>query len=283
MKRVLVLSASIFFNTLLLAQGNLQEITKPIVAEGKRLYRSEMASWYGTDVFMERYKKTENIAGYFSYASGDSTKCIFYSKDKNPVAIGTISFDSTFNVETANVDISDRNFTAKEFDLYSIRENALQLVSNDSFFLRYKNTGVNLIPLIENGEKKVYCLTGSQTNGVVYFGNDYLIVYNDKNELVSKKRLHHSLIPVEYGKPTDKDENVVGGMHTHLPETGDFMTATDICTIMLYEKIAKWKQHIVVSQNYMSIWNCDTDNMVTITREAMDKIYSNDKKKKEKE
>ena len=283
MKRVLVLSASIFLDTLLPAQDNLQEITKPIVAEGKRLYRSEMASWYGTDVFMERYKKTENIAGYFSYASGDSTKCIFYSKDKSPVAIGTISFDSTFNVETANVDISERNFTAKEFDLYSIRENALQLVSNDSFFLRYKNTGVNLIPLIENGEKKVYYLTGSQTNGVVYFGNDYLIVYNDKNELVSKKRLHQSLIPVEYRKPTDKDENVVGGMHTHLPETGDFMTATDICTIMLYEKIAKWKQHIAVSQNYMSIWNCDTDNLVTITREAMDKIYSNDKKKKEKE
>ena len=31
--------------------------------------------------------------------------------------------------------------------------------------------------------------------------------------------------------------------------------ATDICTLMLYEKFAKWKQHNVVSKNYLNIWN----------------------------
>lgn len=241
-----------------------------------------MASWYGTDIFMERYKAKENIRGYFSYADGDSTRCVFYTKAEKPLVIGTITFDSSFNTETANADISERKFTIKENDLYAIRENALELVSNDSFFLRYKNTGVNLIPLVENGKKKVYYLTGSQTNGVVYFGNDYLMIYNDNNELESKKRLHKNLISVDYGKQTNKDENVMGGMHTHLPETGDYMTATDICTIMLYEKIANWKQYIVVSQNYTCIWNCETDSLLTITREAMDKIYGTDKKKKTK-
>ena len=42
-------------------------------------------------------------------------------------------------------------------------------------------------------------------------------------------------------------------IHNHQEETGDFITATDICTLMLYEKFAKWKNHIVVSKKYMSI------------------------------
>src|SRR5689334_9378884 len=38
-----------------------------IVDEGKQLYRSEMASWYGTDVFLEQFKERDKIGGYFSY------------------------------------------------------------------------------------------------------------------------------------------------------------------------------------------------------------------------
>jgi hypothetical protein len=30
-----------------------------------------------------------------------------------------------------------------------------------------------------------------------------------------------------------------GAMQCHLPEIGAFLTATDICTLMLYEKFAK--------------------------------------------
>jgi hypothetical protein len=47
-------------------------------------------------------------------------------------------------------------------------------------------------------------------------------------------------------KNQGKDE--IGAMHSHLPESGDFSTATDICTLMLYAQITKWKQHIVVSK-----------------------------------
>lgn len=74
----------------------------------------------------------------------------------------------------------------------------------------------------------------------------------------------------------------VGGVHAHLPETGDIITATDICTLMLYEKFAKWKQYIVISRNYVSIWNCNTNTLFTLTRKVWDKI-SNDQVKRHKE
>lgn len=59
----------------------------------------------------------------------------------------------------------------------------------------------------------------------------------------------------------DYDATVTEGeqettIHSHLPETGDYITATDICTLMLYEKAAKWKSHNVVSEKFLNIWDC---------------------------
>jgi hypothetical protein len=100
----------------------------------------------------------------------------------------------------------------------------------------------------------------------VIFGNDYLLNFDEQNNLITKKRLHKNLIPVNL--PTKPDEIAIGAMHSHLPETGDFITATDICTLMLYEKFAKWKQHIVIGENYVSIWDCEKDWLTLLSREA---------------
>jgi hypothetical protein len=65
---------------------------------------------------------------------------------------------------------------------------------------------------------------------------------------------------------------VVASIHTHLPESGDFITATDICTLMLYENFTTWNQHIVMSKNYVSIWDCKRNSLVVITKEAWEKM-----------
>ena len=40
-------------------QDNIEKVSDSLVAEGRRLYRSEMASWYGTDAFLEKYKNID--------------------------------------------------------------------------------------------------------------------------------------------------------------------------------------------------------------------------------
>ena len=276
MKRILlVLITLLTLNTF--AQNEPTEQAKPIVEEGKRLYRSEMASWYGTDLFLEKYKNGANIGGYFSYDDNGVEKCIFFSKGDKPKVIGTISFDSTFNTRTANTDLTERELTSGESDIYAIRKIALATINSDTLFKRYKNTSFNLIPMIYGGERKVYVLTGPQQTGVVIFGNDYLLSFDKNNNLVERKQLHKNIISINY------DEKDIDGiaMHTHLPETGDFMTATDICTLMLYEKFAKWKQHNVVSKDYLSIWNCRTDDLVVLPMSVVDKINKDKQDKKE--
>jgi hypothetical protein len=283
MKKIVYILTFLFLAINSFGQDKIENLTRPIVDEGKRLYKSEMASWYGTDIFIEQFKDREKIGGYFSYSDNEIAKCIFFSKGDNPKVIGTISFDSAYHVQTAKTDLSEREFTKSEFDLFTIRSIALKTINSDTLFKTYKNTSLNLIPLISNGEKKVYVLTGPQNNGVVIFGNDYLLTFNNENKLTNRKQLHRNIIVTNYGEKTEGGNEIVGAMHTHLPETGDFITSTDICTLMLYEKFAKWKQYNIISAHYFSIWNCETDNLTTITQEVMDKIDKDQKKRHKKE
>ncbi|MCB0802692.1 MAG: hypothetical protein KDB74_06310 [Flavobacteriales bacterium] len=266
-----------------LGQKNPNKEAQSIVVEGKLLYKSEMASWYGTDLFLNNYKKRENIGGYFSYSENDTAKCVFFSKTDNPRVIGTITFDGDYDVNRAKTDLTERDFTYEENKLYQIRKIALtELQTNENaFFKFYENTNPNIIPLSNGKEKKVYILTGPQQSGVVIFGNDYLLTFDNNNNLISKKQLHKNIISIEYGN-ADEGLKVEGTMHSHLPETGDFITATDIYTLMLYESFAKWKTHNVISEKYLNIWNCETDQLTIIPMSEVDKINKDQEKRKKK-
>lgn len=259
-------------------QKNQEQQVARIVEEGKQLYKTEMASWYGTDLFLESYKNRENIGGYFSYTENELAKCIFYSKAANPNVIGTISFDSTYRLDLAQIDLNERNFSKMENDLYEIRKRAVEEMNTNQggFFKFYQNTSPNIIPLINGSEKKVYVLTGPKKSDVVIFGNDYLLTFDQNNNLVSKKQLHQNIIPISYSNTA---EGEVVEMHTHLPETGELITATDVCTLMLYEKFANWTTHNVVSKKYLSIWNCQTDELVILPMKTVKKINKDQEKR----
>lgn len=275
------LTITFFFSFLIVttSYGQNQKVISEIVEEGKTLYQSEMASWYGTDVFSEKFndKKTQ-IGGYFSYSDGELTKCVFVTKGEKPKALVTVAFDKTFEVEKAIATNEERALTATEEQYNMLRQKAIELINSDTLFKVYNNTSLNLIPVIRNGQRKVFVLTGPKVNGVVVFGNDYQLLFDENNNVTEKKRLHKNIIPINYSPEEGKEASLA--MHSHLPETGDYITSTDICTLMLYEKFAKWKQHIVMSKKYVSIWNCESDELTVLTKEAWDKINDHQKKMK---
>ncbi|MDP4239883.1 MAG: hypothetical protein Q8904_10495 [Bacteroidota bacterium] len=281
MKRLLLISLT-FISLSAFGQNDFKTQTQAIVVEGKLLYKSEMASWYGTDLFLENHKDRTNVGGYFSYTIDEISKCVFFSKTDKPKVIGTISFDSSFSTKSAKIDLTERCFTNSENDLYTIRKIALEKLNSDTLFKRYNNTDLNLIPLASDNEKKVYVLTGPKQNGVVIFGNDYLLTFDNNNSLSSTKRLHKNIIPIRFGDKQKEGKEVEATIHSHLPETGDFITATDICTLMLYEKFTKWKRHNVVSKKYLNIWDCETNELNVIPMETIQKI-NNDQKNKRKQ
>lgn len=261
-----------------MAQDNLNDLAQPIVEEGKRLYRLEMASWYGTDIFLKQYSDRSNLEGYFSYLEGDRTICIFYSKADIPQIIGSVSFDSTYKAQDAIINLTERDFTQPEKELYATRKKALDIINADTIFKTYQKTNLNLIPITNGNEKKVYVLTGPEETGVIIFGNDYLLTFDNNNNLLSKRKLHRNIISINYSKEKSSEAT----MHTHLPETGEFITATDICTLMLYARFAKWKQHNVISKDYLNVWNCITNELTVIPSSTIKKINEDVKKRESK-
>jgi len=172
-----------------------------------------MASWYGSDIFIETYKEeAKNFGGYFSYVEGDDAKCIFYSRGDNPQVLATIIFDKTYDVKTAKSNNNYRDFTPLEKEYYTIRHAAALEVRKDTLFKTYKNTRLNLVPLIYEGQKKVYILTGTGETGLVVFGNDYLITFDKDSHITSKKQLHLNALFANYGN--DSDGNLITGEYT---------------------------------------------------------------------
>jgi hypothetical protein len=267
MNKILLLAILISAN--IFAQDKLEKVAKPIVEEGKMLYRSEMASWYGTDLFLEKFKEQSKIGGYFSYSEKDQMKCVFISKENNSKVLGSVTFDNSFDTKKAVTDLNERNLTETETNYFILRKKTLEVIMKDTLFKQFENMSLNIIPIISKAEKKVYLLSGPKKNGVVIFGNDYLIEFDKNNNVKNKKSLHKNIIPIEFKKDEGKDTETI---HNHLPETGDFITPTDICTLMLYEKFAGWKNHLVISKKYVSIWNCKTDELFIMTTDAMKKI-----------
>lgn len=271
---ILLLISSICFSQ----SRKIEKLRNQTVKEGKMLYRSEMASWYGTDAFLEKLSERKgDIGGYFSYPEGEKTKCVFFSKGDSPKIIGTISFDSIFSVEEAIIDGSIRDFSGLEKEYYQIRSLTLREINEnkEGLYSFYKDTNLNLVPMIVENEKKVYIMTGTAKSGVVLFGNDYLLTFDKNNKILTQKKLHKSLLTTEY-KGSDS------AMHSHLPEFEELITATDICTLMVYQKFTNWETYYVMSKDYVSIWNCKKAELIVMTKKAWETMNDNVKKLEDK-
>jgi hypothetical protein len=249
---------------------NLEKLSKEINEEGIALYRSEMASWYGTDVFKANYKQMENVGGYFSYIDESVPKCIFFSKENKVLA--TIAFPTNYNPQNAKLDLKERDFTSTEIEYFTIRENALARIKTDTLFKSYKNTSFNIVPLIKKNVKKVYVLTGPSVNNVVIFGNDYLITFNNKNEVKNVEKLHNSMIAQNIND--EKVGKTISGVHSHVIENWQTITPTDICTLMLYQNLTDWGSYITISKKFTSIWNSN-NNIVIMKTEDYKKMAEN--------
>lgn len=273
-KSLMFLSFFLVMSYLTLAQ-TVEEIA--IVEEGKKLYRLEMASWNGTDLFRMKYaNKLDQVGGYVSYETGDTVRCIFFTAGKPSKVILSISFDSTYNIEAAQVDASSRELSPYESEIVDMRQTSLAEINSDTLFKKYSNTNLNLIPVVDEKGRRVYVLTGPEQNGVVIFGNDYLLTFDDHNNVLTKKKIHQNLIAVQWGSSKKK---VIGSSHTHLPETADLITPTDICTLMLYQKFTGWETHMVVSWKYISTWHCHSNALTVIPQKELNKSVKDGKKR----
>lgn len=254
--------------------------TKKILNEGKLLFRMEKGSWYGTDHMLARFKtKKDSVGGYISYEAADNKiNTIFFSRfDSDKILIRYV-FDSLPKPEPLKIDTLDHNATDLEKNLISIRQDARDraYANEDKFFSFYDNTSLNFIPVINDKERSVFVLTGPQLSGVVLLGNDYKLSYDKKNEFKKKEKIHNSILQFPYTSG-DKENPTVSTIHSHV--ISEYISSTDICTLLLYKNYVEWNQHIVMSEKEVSIFDLENESLFTMKRKAWEKIYNTEKDK----
>lgn len=263
------------FLSLALSIFSFGQETDKILEEGKLLYRLEKASWYGTDDFLERFPgKIDSIGGYLSYVDENNRNInIFFKKDDPYSILVRYHFDSLPASKPLFIDTLNSVATQIESDLITIRQDAMQKIldNSDDFFKFYKNTSLNLIPIINNRERKVFIITGPQISNIVIIGNDYLLTYNNKNRFVKKEKINESKLEFPY-KSKNSENKMEMTYHSHI--LSDFINSTDICTLLLYKDFVEWKQHYVMSEKYVSIFDLEKERLVILTKEAWNRIYN---------
>ncbi len=88
------------------------------------------------------------------------------------------------------------------------------------------------------------------------------------------------MIPVPFGAEAGDGKDARSTLHVHLPETGSFITATDVCTLLLYERFAGWDGHTVVSKDYLNFWNCKTNELHIVPADTIKAINKDQERHK---
>lgn len=252
--------------------------TEKIIEEGKMLARLEKGSWFGTDDFFERFpSKRDSIGGYVSYQDENKKIITLFYKRSNPEEIVVrYTFHKNPLIIPEKIDTINKQVTPLEKDLIAINSEARKTVMEDSegFFSHYENTSFNFIPIISKKQKRVFILTGPQTNGIVIIGNDYVLEFDKKNTLKRKTKLHNSILHFPY-QSENQDSPIESTMHSHVLD--DFITSTDICTFLLYKDFVEWDQHIVISKKQVSFFNLKEETLFTMKRKDWEKIANSTK------
>src|SRR5690625_1712403 len=236
-----------------------------ILEEGKLLYRLEKGSWYGTDDMMLRFTtKKDSIGGYLSYKTEDEKiNTIFFSRFDPDVVLIRYQFDSVPKPRPLSIDTLIHTPSDLEKSLIAIRQDARKryLENEDDFFAFYEHTAPNFIPIIDKNKKEVFVLTGPQYSGMVLLGNDYKLKYNKKNKFKTKSKIHNTILQFPY-KSEEEENEIETTYHSHI--LSDYISSTDICTLLLYRDFVEWNRHIVMSEKKVSIFNLEKETLFTM-------------------
>lgn len=104
--------------------------------------------------------------------------------------------------------------------------------------------GLNMILMPKDDGYNFYIMTGANKSGIIPFGNDYLFMTDDSGNIQSWKRFHSRLIALDSKGPNGAVAREM--IHSHL-KAEPFITASDICTFMLYGKLCGQRSFQVLS------------------------------------
>lgn len=225
----LLISSVTLAQTIEISEQELKTKLDSVLIEGNLLFKYEKSAWISTDLAQENKDIKKDFGGFFTYEDQEKIKVIILGK-KSQNCIAEYIFENDFT-KPQTVKIESRELSNKEIDLLEIRDKILINVSNEKYGISIpEGYSPNLILLPSQEKYKLYIIMGTSQNDLIPFGNDYFFIADKNGEIENWQKFHSRIIPGH----TKMDGNKVSKFtHSHL-KTTPLITATDICTFMLY-------------------------------------------------
>ncbi len=226
----LAASSITFGQELKLSDEELRIKLDSVVAEGNLLYKYERSAWVSTDLANADKNVKDNFGGYLTYQTKGGFKTIILDKDRKTCIAEYVYTD---NFEAPDLTSAQkRNLNSTEKKLIGVRHKLITNAIDSEYGLGApEGYSLNFVLIPANKEYKLYVLTGTTLSDIIPFGNDYLFYADKKGKITGWQKFHSILIPTQTTAFNGKKVTSTG--HSHLPTT-PLITATDICTFMLY-------------------------------------------------
>ena len=205
----------------------LKAINDSIISEGTRLYHLERLSWVSTDKCLEHHP-IEQIGGYAIYAPSDSVLSAFYADHD-----GNCIFEFRLNMSNGNELIINKKRLLTPTELAVLQEKTMMtdMVKLYADSIRYLSSEIGSfnydVMRVNDHTLRLYILQGTSMNGIIPFGNDYSLDFDERDHSVTFRRYHRSFVPSQI------TEHTRSTIHSHL-KNNPYITATDICNFLLY-------------------------------------------------
>ena len=235
MKKLLFLTIISLISSFLLAQTieisetELKTKLDSVLTEAHLLYKYEKAAWISTDLAMENRTVKKDYGGFFVYEEQGEIRVVILEK-KQKKCIAEYSFESDFS-KPKSVKTENRELSNQEKTLLEVKEKIVENLSDKRYEVTIPNgysTNLILLPFAE--KYKLYIIMGTTQRDVIPFGNDYLFIADKNGKIENWQKFHSRMIP---GHTKYEGNKVTELTHSHL-RTTPLITATDICTFMLY-------------------------------------------------
>jgi hypothetical protein len=285
-----------------LAAGAQKKEIEKIKEEGNALYIMELANTVSLDVFYENEFDAKSLKGFMSYKDKDSIRTIFYTevdttapkfkqqpdsikklyKTKMDITVIIKSFAYKKGINKKGCIIAEVSRKPNDYEKvlldakYKVQE---EFAKDTSKYKRFEGTTMSVLILDYAKFLKVYMITLPNGPGHITFGNDYYFEYDKKTQTIAKReKIHNTLIPIPckyYGK---KNDPVKSTFHNHKGNS-PYITATDVCILLLFKGTMEWEQHYVHSEKWTSSYTMYNGSLTIIDS----KTFKEQTKPKEKD
>lgn len=235
MKKILLsiiislISSTLLAQTIKMSEAELKTKLDSVLTEAQLLYKYEKATWVSTDLAIGNRAVKKDWGGYLAYEEHGEIRVIILGKGRKN-CIAEYSFVSDFN-NPKSVTTITRELSNREKTLLKVEEKIVKNLSDKPYKVTIPDGfKPNLILLPFDEKYKLYIIMGTSQRDVIPFGNDYLFIADKNGKIENWQKFHSGMI---LGYTTFNGHKVTELTHSHLPTT-PLITATDICTFMLY-------------------------------------------------